>query len=105
MARIIDIEFNGKQYTVEYNRIALLMLAQNKVNEDETISSLVNLLHYGLYKHHKNDMPSDDELLDLLNSVDDLEGFMQVLGECVRETAQAIQDNSNQPKNAKWVAR
>lgn len=102
MARIIELEFKGRTYTIEYNRLSLLALAQHKVDENDAITSMVNMLHYGLLKHHKDNIPSDDELLDLLACIDDLEGFMKELGECVAETAQALKENSNQPKNAVW---
>ena len=105
MARIIDIEYNSKHYVIEYNRSALFDLAQKggfQEGVEPTFDTIVEIVRYGLQKHHKDDMPTDDEIKELIFDIEDIEGFVKELGNCISETANALKEKQG---NAKWGVR
>ncbi len=105
MARKIDIEYNSKKYIIEYNRGALFDLAQNggfKDGVEPNFDTIVQIIKYGLLKNHKDNMPTDDEIKELLFDLDDIEGFVSELGKCISETTNALKEKQG---NAKWEVR
>ena len=104
MARIIDLEFNDKKYSIEYNRESIVKLMSVSKNDD-LMENAVSLIECGLYKHHKEDMPDRDSIIGwLLVLGDDLKDFVEALQESVEEVLKVIQNDQNS-KNVKWGVR
>ena len=98
MARI-ELSFNDKNYTIEYDRASIREFLKHKDEGDE-IEQIINLVKCGLIKHHKNDMPSDDDVF----------GWVMVMGESVKDFAEALHEMvqdvldtfKTETKNLKW---
>lgn len=106
MGRIIDIEFNGKPYVIEYDRYSVLrfMEKQQGKGAQDNLSNAINLVACGLLKHHANGMPSDDEILGMLLALgDDLKPFTEELSKCLEEVITSLK--GSQEGNLKWGVR
>ena len=98
MARKIELEFYDKKYTIEYNRASVKEIILN--NKQDTIEQVVVLIKSGLVIHHKDNMPTDEEIF----------GWVVALGEDVKEFATALQEMvqevldtfESDRKNLKW---
>ena len=98
MARKIELEFYDKTYTIEYNRASVKEIILN--NKQDTIEQVVVLIKSGLVIHHKDNMPTDEEIF----------GWVVALGEDVKEFATALQEMvqevldtfESDRKNLKW---
>lgn len=98
MARKIELEFYDKKYTIEYNRASVkeVLLA----NDKDQLGQVVALIKAGLLIHHKDEMPTDDEIF----------GWVMAMGEEVKQFAEALQEMiqevvstfENDRKNLKW---
>lgn len=106
MGRIIDIEFNDKTYSLEYDRYAVLKFMELQSNQKgDGVTSAINLVHCGLIKHHSQEMPENDEILGwLLVMGEDLEAFTQELSKCIEEVTTALQE-TKKSGNLKWGVR
>ena len=109
MGRTIDIELKledgkTKNLTIEYDRETVLQLMEAQNKEQSGVSSAIDILYYGCLKHHRNNMPSREELALLMVSVDDFEGLIKMLTEMVQEVVSAFQQTKSQG-NSKWVVR
>lgn len=105
MARIIDLQFNDKKYSIEYNRESILKLMANRKDDDDIFDMAIQLIECGLLKNHKNEMPSRDDIVGwLLSMGDDLPKFVEALQESVSEVLEVIQSDQKS-KNLKWGVR
>lgn len=105
MGRIIDLTFNDKTYSIEYNRESVLKVMSNRKDDDDLIDMSISLIQCGLLKNHKDEMPSRDEVIAWLLSLgEDLPKFVEALQESVQEVLNVIQDEQKS-KNLKWGVR
>ena len=105
MARIIDLDFNDKTYSIEYNRESVLKLMANRKDGDETFELAIMLIECGLMKHHSKEMPDRETIVSwLLSMGDELPKFVEALQDSVREVLELIQ-NDQKSKNLKWGVR
>ena len=105
MGRIIDLQFNDKTYSIEYNRESIVRLMANRSDDEDTFESAVKLIQCGLLKNHKNEMPDKEEIVGWLLSLgDDLPNFVRALQESVQAVIEVIQ-NDQKSKNLKWGVR
>lgn len=105
MARIIDLQFKDKTYSIEYNRESIVKLMAKRSQSDDTFDLAINLVECGLMKNHKNDMPDREEIIGwLLAMGDDLKPFVEALQKNVEEVINLIKDDQKS-KNLKWVVR
>lgn len=107
MARI-KLKFHDKTYIIEYaNRIEVKQyfaeLTQLKDDDEKDIASgvkkLVLLIKAGLVEHHKNEMPSDDEIERWATSMPNAKAFYEKLMSMVQEVVSLIDDDT---KNLSW---
>ena len=125
MGRIIDIQFNDKTYTIEHDRASVYAYFGNKLKQLEnqdaniedikneelvkkvmssiTLDDIVDIVYYGLQKHHKDDMPSKDELFGLIVVLPNLEGFFTEVVNSIKEVLSAIKEDKK--GNATWGVR
>ena len=105
MARIIDLEFNDKKYSIEYNREAVLKLFSLKKDDDDPMESAINLIYCGLMKHHKDEMPDREVIIEWLLAVgEDIKPFVEELQKCIQEVLEVVQADQKS-KNFKWGVR
>lgn len=98
MARKIELEFYDKKYTIEYNRASVKEIFAKKSEDD--IEQVVALIKGGLILHHKDDMPSDDDIIGWVIALGkDLEPFATALKEMVQEVINTFESDR---KNLKW---
>lgn len=107
MGRIIDITFNEKTYSLEFDRYSVLkfMEAQNGEPKAE-ISNAIALVRCGLIKHHSRDLPSEDEIFGWLIAMgeEDLKAFISELNKCIEEVTTALKE-TKKTGNLKWGVR
>lgn len=105
MARIIDLEFNDKTYSIEYNRESVIKVMANRKENDDVIDIAINLIECGLLKHHKEEMPNRDDVVAWLLALgEDLPKFVEALQDSVQEVLEVIQ-SEQKSKNLKWGVR
>lgn len=105
MARIIDLKFNDKTYSIEYNREAVMKIMTTRDEKDDMIEVAIKLIECGLTKHHKNDMPDRDDIVGWLLALgNELPTFVQELQKSVQEVIEVIQ-SEQKSKNLKWGVR
>ena len=100
MGRIIKLQFNDKEYKLEFNRKSLLEIADIKFDEKSIQSNyegLVKLVKSAFMMHHPE--ITKDEVESIIASIEDLSGFIGALSQII----QASVDTFNQSKgNAHW---
>lgn len=105
MGRIIDLQFNDKTYSIEYNRESIVKLMANRNDDEDTFEMAITLIQCGLMKNHKNDMPEREEIVGWLLALgDDLQDFVKALQESVQAVIEVIQADQKS-KNLKWGVR
>ena len=98
MARI-ELSFYDKNYVIEFNRASVKGFLQVKDKGDE-LDQVVALIKSGLLMHHKDDMPSDDEVFGWVMAMgEDIKPFAETLQEMVRDVLNALESDR---KNLKW---
>ena len=102
----IKLKFYDKTYTIEYaNRIevkeyfAQLSKIKGKEDIETSMRALVLLLKAGLVEHHKEEMPSDEELERWATSIPNAEQFYEKLMSMVQEVITSMDKDT---KNLKW---
>lgn len=107
MARI-KLKFHDKTYIIEYaNRIEvkqyfgqLTKIKSKKKDDIESgVKQLVLLIKAGLVEHHKDDMPSNEEIERWATSMPDAKKFFDKLMSMVQEVVSLIDDDT---KNLSW---
>ena len=98
MARI-ELEFNDKKFTIEYDRASVREFLRVKENISD-LDQAVALIKCGLLKHHKDDMPSEEDILGWVMAMEDLNEFAKALSEMVQDVLSAIKTDR---KNLKWA--
>lgn len=105
MARI-KLSFYDKDYIIEFaNRIevkeyfAQLSTLEKSNDVNDGIKALVILLKAGLVEHHKNEMPSDEQLERWATSMPNAKKFYEKLMSMVQEVVSVIEQDT---KNLKW---
>ena len=105
MARIIDIEFNDRKYTIEYNRKSVVAFTTMPKNESDAIDVAIKLIRCGLMKHHEKDTPSDDEILGWIMAMgEDAKAFVEALQDAVKDVIETIKADKEQ-SGFKWGVR
>ena len=105
MGRIIDLQFNDKNYSIEYNRESIVKLMENYDEKAPTIEIAIKLIQCGLMKNHQHEMPEKEQIVSwLLMLGDDLPKFVEALQESVQEVLKVI-ESEQKTKNLKWVVR
>lgn len=98
MARI-ELSFYDKKYTIEYNRASVKEFLLLKDEGDE-IDRAVALIKCGLTMHHKDNMPSDADVLGWVMALgEDLKNFADALQGMVQDVLTTLQADR---KNLKW---
>lgn len=108
MSKSISFEYEGKEYTLEFNRKSVeRMERMGFIAEEITqkpLTSLPMLFHGAFYMHHKGvTRDLTDKILESVEKVSDLIGK---LAEMYNEPIMALigdEDNSK-AKNVKWAA-
>ena len=104
MARVIDIEFNDRKFTIEYNRKSVVRFMTMQENDND-LNTAIKLIQCGLLKHHENELPDEDEIFAwVLAMGDDAQAFVSALKECVEEVLNTIKNDKEQ-SGFKWGAR
>jgi hypothetical protein len=105
MARIIDLQFNDKTYSIEYNREAVLKIFSLKNDENDEMENAINLIYCGLLKHHRNEMPDREVIIEWLLALgEDTHAFISELQQCIQEVLEVVQKDQKS-KNLKWGVR
>ena len=95
----IELEFYDKKYTIEFNRTSVREVIKTQ-DDDNTIQQVINLVKSGLIMHHKDNMPSDDEVFGwLIGLGDGLGSFAEALRDMVQDVLEVLK---NDGKNLKW---
>lgn len=98
MGRKIELEFYDNKYVIEYNRSSVKEVLNSKT--DDELQNAIVLIKSGLIMHHKDNLPTDDEIF----------GWVMALGEDVGEFAKALEEMvqgvlntfKEDRKNLKW---
>ena len=108
MGRIIDLQFNDKTYSIEYNRESVLKFyasQQAEKKEKDTMEVAIALIQCGLMKHHGDELPDRETIISwVLAMGDDLTAFVEELQKCIQEVLEVIQ-SEQKSKNLKWGVR
>ena len=100
MARKIELDFYDKTYVIEYNRASVKEIFL-KDSKDE-IEQVISLIKGGLLLHHKNDMPSDEEILGWIIALgSDLEDFAKESGFNVLGRLPIVSENAKKVDEGK----
>lgn len=98
MARI-ELSFNDKNYTIEYDRASIREFLKSKDGKDD-IEQIICLVKCGLIKNHKNDMPSDDDIFGWVMAMgENVEAFADALHGMVQDVLDTFKSDA---KNLKW---
>ena len=99
MARQIKLSFKDKDYIIEYNRMSVKQVLKIKTEDD--IDQVIALIKAGLTMHHKDELPSDDEIFGWVLALDeDTTEFAKALQEMVQDVLDTFKDDR---KNLKWA--
>ena len=104
MARIIDLQFDDKTYSIEYDRRSVYRLMSETSEDKNQLDQVIDFVYFGLLKHHKDEMPTKEEITDWLIVIDDLQGFATELANCIQETITSIKEDKERG-NVKWGVR
>lgn len=102
----IELEYDGKSYTLEYDRMAVKMLESNNFNMDEFLSKPVtniDLAFQGAFiKHHSN--VSLATINDIYNSCPDKTQLIVVIQQMISDTYESLlaDPEANTSKKATW---
>lgn len=103
MGRIIKLEVGEKTYNLEFNRRTLLLAAdaEGVVNQLESkadqYDALCKFIRIAFLKNYPD--ITLDEVADIVDSIDDLEGFIQALIGIVEGSIDLFKQNKG---NAHW---
>ena len=98
MARKIELEFYDNTYVIEYNRASVKEIISK--DEKDEIKQVITLIKAGLEIHHKDNMPSDDEIFGWVMALgEDIKPFAEALQEMVQEVISTFESDR---KNLKW---
>lgn len=100
MARI-ELSFYDKDYVIEFNRASIkeFFKLKSKKSDDE-LDEVVALIKCGLVMHHKDDMPSDEDVFGwVLAMGESIKDFASALHEMVQDTLTTLETDR---KNLKW---
>lgn len=104
MGRKIDIEFNDKTYTIEYNRsVVVKLIRETQKNKDE-METAIDFIQFGLLVHHEKDMPSREDILGWLIVMPDGDKFVEALQGMVQEVISCIEQDKKKG-NFKWEVK
>ena len=106
MNKKIEFSYDGKDYTLEYDRKAVKVMEANglRINEiQEQPFSMIEILWQGAFlKNHKNE--KNDKILEIYEHIKDKEGLNAALLEMFSETYTALigSDENDDSKNIEW---
>ena len=95
----IEISFYDKTYTIEYNRASVKSFLKHMDDDDD--DKIIALIKSGLEMHHKNEMPTDDDVFGWVVAMgDDAKDFASALQDLVQEVLGTFEEDR---KNLKWA--
>ena len=105
MNKKIEFDYEGKHYTLEYNRNAVALIERQGFCIDELVKkpmSMLPLAFEGLfYKNHKS--ISREKIDEIYNKMIDKEGLMKSIAEMLNETYTSLQDEPDEKEgNIDW---
>ena len=99
MARTIKVSFYDKDYTIEFDRSSVRYVLEH--TKEDGMQQAIVLIKGGLLKHHKNELPSDDDIFGWIMAMGkEMTEFASALQEMVQEVLKAFEDDR---KNFKWA--
>ena len=106
MARIIDVEFSDKKYTIEYNRRSVVEFMTMQNDSDNSIKVATKLIQCGLLKHHEHELPSEDEIVGWVIAMgEDAPKFVEALKTCIDDVLATIKADKENKSGFKWGIR
>ena len=105
MSKRIEFKYQGEDYCLEYNRMAIKMIEQQGFDYDEFMKkpmTMGDLAFQGAFiKNHKNiKVQKINEIYDCLN---DKSKLITTLLEMIQETYEDLySDNKDESKNTEW---
>lgn len=102
MARKIKVQFDDKTYILEYNRESIIKLMSSLSDDESEIEQAINIIYYGLWKHHANEMPEKDLIYGWVIAMgSDLKPFVEELQKSIQEILETVKGEQKQG-NLKW---
>ena len=102
MARKIKIQFNDRDYFIEYNRESIVKLMSSLQKHKDGLEQAIDLIYYGLLKNHANEMPERDLIIGWAIAMgDQLKPFAEAVKDLVQDVVTIIQSEQKQG-NLKW---
>jgi len=96
----ITLSFYDKTYTIEFDRASVKeFLKVQDVGDD--VDKVVALIKSGLVKHHKNELPTDEQIFGWVMAMgNDINEFAEALHGMVQDVLLALEQDR---KNLKWA--
>lgn len=106
MAKTVTFNYQGKDYTLEYNRDAIIKMEEQgfKVNEkaeDAQFTTVWLLFKGAFWKNHRD--VSNDTVETILKAISDKQKLYERLLEMIKEAYETI-SNDSESGNVNWVA-
>ena len=105
MAKTLNFEYEGKEYTLEYTRAAVVRMEKNGFKfsdlENFPISTLPEFFAASFYAHHPN--ISRKKVTEIYESLGNKEELLPVLSEMYMEPIEALLDEPDDEGKVDWV--
>ena len=107
----ITINYENKEYTLEYNRAVVILMERQGFNINELDSKAVLntslLVRYAFFLHHRK--LAEDEIFEIYDSITNRDGFVEKLIDMCSDTYVSMlndpEDNGGETEgNATWGA-
>ena len=107
----ITINYENKEYTLEYNRAVVILMERQGFNINELDSKAVLntslLVRYAFFLHHRK--LAEDKIFEIYDSITNRDGFVEKLIDMCSDTYVSIlndpEDNGGETEgNATWGA-
>ena len=106
MAKTVTFNYQGKDYTLEYNRDAIIKMEEqcfkaNEKAEDAQFTTVWLLFKGAFWKNHRD--VSNDTVETILKAISDKQKLYERLLEMIKEAYETISKDS-ESGNVNWVA-
>lgn len=110
-AKNIIVNFEGKKYTLEFNRAVVVLMERHgfNINEIETkvVLNTTLLIKFAFFLHHRK--LSEEEIFKIYDSIKDRNGFIEKLIDMCSDTYVSMlddpeEDGDETEGNATWGA-
>ena len=104
MGRTINLTVGEKTYVLEFTRRTLLLASDiekeitNKTSNYENYLGICKLARTGFLMHHPD--ITQEEVNNIVDGIDDLEGFIKALGEIMRGSVDVVE--TEKKGNSHW---